>query len=87
MPNFIVLKINFMNRRSFVKTSAMATTLPGFNILHDHSKSEADPSVLGHGTHKYRAIKGWGVLDAGKNPVNDCHEMVSLSGMSRINFR
>ncbi len=33
-------------------------------------------TVLGHGSYKYRVIEGWGVLDAGKNPVNDCHEMV-----------
>nr|WP_301005362.1 6-bladed beta-propeller [Lunatimonas sp.] len=33
-------------------------------------------TILGHGSHRYRVIEGWGVLDAGKNPVNDCHEMV-----------
>ncbi len=33
-------------------------------------------TILGHGSYRYRVIEGWGVLDAGKNPVNDCHEMV-----------
>ena len=32
--------------------------------------------IIGHNSHRYRVIDGWGVLDAGKNPVNDCHEMV-----------
>ncbi|GAA5221956.1 6-bladed beta-propeller [Membranihabitans marinus] len=32
--------------------------------------------ILGHGSHKYKVVQGWGTLDAGKNPVNDCHEMV-----------
>ncbi|MEP7266557.1 MAG: 6-bladed beta-propeller [Saprospiraceae bacterium] len=65
-----------MNRRNFVKTSVMATSLSGFNILHESSKAENDPSIIGHNTHKYKVVKGWGILDAGKNPVNDCHEMV-----------
>ncbi|EON75246.1 hypothetical protein ADIS_4417 [Lunatimonas lonarensis] len=36
-------------------------------------------TILGHGSHRYRVIEGWGILDAGKNPVNDCHEMVEDS--------
>lgn len=32
--------------------------------------------VIGHNGYRYRTVPGWGVLDAGKNPVNDCHEMV-----------
>lgn len=35
-----------------------------------------DEITLGHQSHRYRLVKGWGVLDAGKKPVNDCHEMV-----------
>ncbi len=38
--------------------------------------ANADTAVLGHNGFRYRAVPGWGVLDAGKNPVNDCHEMV-----------
>lgn len=33
-------------------------------------------TVLGHGSHRYKVIEGWGNLDPSKNPVNDCHEMV-----------
>lgn len=65
-----------MNRRDFVQSVAMASTVPSFTILSDLSKLEADPTIIGHNTHKYKVIKGWGMLDAGKNPVNDCHEMV-----------
>lgn len=32
--------------------------------------------MIGHNGFRYRVVPGWGVLDAGKNPVNDCHEMV-----------
>ena len=33
-------------------------------------------NLLGHGSHRYKVIEGWGNLDPVKNPVNDCHEMV-----------
>ena len=68
-----------MNRRNFIQSAAMATSLTGFNILHDETKFQTDPSILGHNSHRYRVVKGWGMLDAGKNPVNDCHEMVEDS--------
>lgn len=32
--------------------------------------------VVGHNSHRYKVIHGWGNLDAGLYPVNDCHEMV-----------
>jgi hypothetical protein len=32
--------------------------------------------IIGHNSHKYKVVAGWGLLDANKNPVNDCHEMV-----------
>ena len=40
------------------------------------SSKKADVVILGHNGFRYRVVPGWGVLDAGKNPVNDCHEMV-----------
>lgn len=40
------------------------------------SSKKADAVILGHNGFRYRVVPGWGVLDAGKNPVNDCHEMV-----------
>ena len=35
----------------------------------------AEPTY-GHNGLLYRQVKGWGVLDADRFPVNDCHEMV-----------
>lgn len=32
--------------------------------------------IIGHYSHRYRVIEGWGDLDPGVYPVNDCHEMV-----------
>lgn len=32
----------------------------------------SSPQILGQGDFKYRAVPGWGVLDA-QTPVNDCH--------------
>ncbi len=40
------------------------------------NRNPAEQTVLGHNGFRYRVVPGWGVLDAGKNPVNDCHEMV-----------
>lgn len=40
------------------------------------TRRPAEAVVLGHNSFRYRVVPGWGVLDADKNPVNDCHEMV-----------
>lgn len=32
--------------------------------------------IIGHGDFRYRVNKNWSRVDAGKFPVNDCHEMV-----------
>lgn len=66
------------SRRNFIKKSS-AVLLAGMavpTILTKKSFAMKENKVLGHGTHQYKVIEGWGVLDAGKNPVNDCHEMV-----------
>ena len=61
------------SRRTFLKHTVLASATlaaPAFTSRQDEAV------VIGHGTHKYRVVPNWGVLDAGKNPVNDCHEMV-----------
>lgn len=58
------------SRRNFLKTSSLAT---GVGLLAPKPKAE---TIIGHGTHRYRVVPNWGILDAGQNPVNDCHEMV-----------
>ncbi|MEX2592540.1 MAG: 6-bladed beta-propeller [Anditalea sp.] len=72
------MKIEQNSRRGFIKKSS-AALLAGIvlpNIIIKKSFAMKENVVLGHGTHRYRVVEGWGVLDAGKNPVNDCHEMV-----------
>jgi len=64
------------SRRDFLKISGLVAGagLLSHNLLAKNQKMEE--IVIGHNSHKYRVKAGWGVLDAGKNPVNDCHEMV-----------
>lgn len=35
-----------------------------------------EPTVLGHASHRYRVVQGWGAEAAQSIPVRDCHEMV-----------
>ncbi|NBA85306.1 6-bladed beta-propeller [Emticicia sp. CRIBPO] len=65
--------MNYLNRRNFLKITGITTSL---SLLPDLSFGQNDEVIMGHNTHKYRVVPGWGILDAGKNPVNDCHEMV-----------
>ncbi|WP_020597384.1 6-bladed beta-propeller [Spirosoma panaciterrae] len=69
----------FLSRRSFARQAALATatSLVAPTVLSANPyKRKVDSVVLGHNGFKYRVVPGWGVLDASKNPVNDCHEMV-----------
>ena len=34
------------------------------------------PAIIGHHSHQYKVVPGWGKLDSNVYPVNDCHEMV-----------
>ncbi|MGV3639342.1 MAG: 6-bladed beta-propeller [Adhaeribacter sp.] len=65
-------------RRGFLKKAgtALAATALFPQIWIKKSFAMQTATVLGHNSHRYRVVEGWGVLDAGKNPVNDCHEMV-----------
>ncbi len=66
------------SRRNFIKRSAL--TLGSLTIGNKLNAKVFMPKsgeiIIGHNTHKYKVVPGWGLLDAGKNPVNDCHEMV-----------
>ena len=71
-----------MDRRKFIKVGGLAA---GSTLLAPHliSKPIKEGELLGHASHRYKVVKNWGVLDAGKVPVNDCHEMVQ-DKMGRI---
>ncbi|WP_394991166.1 6-bladed beta-propeller [Emticicia sp.] len=63
----------YLTRRNFLKISGLATAITTFPEI---SYGKNDEIIIGHNSHKYKVVVGWGILDAGKNPVNDCHEMV-----------
>lgn len=60
-----------LNRRNFLKTSGLA-----MGALALPNLAKADEVVVGHNNFRYKVVPNWGILDAGQNPVNDCHEMV-----------
>jgi DNA-binding beta-propeller fold protein YncE len=66
------------SRRDFLKKTGTALAASAFfsTIWVKKSFAQNKVATLGHNSHRYRVVEGWGVLDAGKNPVNDCHEMV-----------
>ncbi|WP_161888654.1 twin-arginine translocation signal domain-containing protein [Pontibacter russatus] len=66
------------SRRDFLKKSGATLAVGALfpTIWVKKSYASTKDVVLGHNAHRYRVVEGWGVLDAGKNPVNDCHEMV-----------
>ncbi len=64
------------NRREFIKKSS-AFMGTGFLLSNSKKRDRSnDPIILGHNNYQYKVIPNWGILDAGKNPVNDCHELV-----------
>lgn len=68
-----------LSRRSFIRQASLTTALgiAAPTILSANPyRRQSDAVIIGHNKFKYRVVPGWGVLDAGKNPVNDCHEMV-----------
>lgn len=66
-----------LSRRTFTKTTALATAALSMNSL--SSLAASDGEIIGHGSHRYRIRTQWGKLDSAKFPVNNCHEMVQDS--------
>lgn len=66
------------NRRNFLRVAGLAagSSLLKPPVFGKSIMPKAGEVIVGHGSHRFRVVPGWGVLDAGKNPVNDCHEMV-----------
>jgi DNA-binding beta-propeller fold protein YncE len=69
----------FSSRRDFIRQTVLATVAGSSAaawVPASATSPKSEPIILGHNDFRYRIVPGWGVLDAGKNPVNDCHEMV-----------
>jgi DNA-binding beta-propeller fold protein YncE len=72
--------MTYLNRRNALKlTGASLLSL----ALPEISYGRNDELIIGHNDFKYKVNMGWGILDAEKNPVNDCHEMVE-DGTGRL---
>ena len=71
-----------MNRRKFnqilpLTVGGILSSVTAFgNVMHKFSEEYTDGKIIGHGDFRYKVDKNWGIQDAGKIPVNDCHEMV-----------
>lgn len=68
-----------VSRRLFIKQTALvgaSSMVVSTQISAKSGLFDPEPTAIGHNGFRYRVVPGWGVLDAGKNPVNDCHEMV-----------
>jgi hypothetical protein len=67
-----------ISRRDFIQKSGLA--VGGLSLINNPNAKimmpKAEEIIIGHNSHKYKVVAGWGLLDANKNPVNDCHEMV-----------
>ncbi|KIC93474.1 6-bladed beta-propeller [Flavihumibacter solisilvae] len=64
-----------MNRRGFIRNSSLVMA----GTFVDPSAFFSGKETIGHGKKKYRIDTAWSKADAGRNPVNDCHEMVQDS--------
>jgi hypothetical protein len=62
------------NRKQFLFSLAMTAGYLASGGSEAFSQTD-DPAILGQGSHRYKQVKAWGVLD-GQTPVNDCHSMV-----------
>ncbi len=64
-----------MDRKDFIVNSSLslmgALYVPGFMHKND--------IILGHHNKRYRMNTRWSHADVGRNPVNDCHEMIQDS--------
>lgn len=66
-----------MKRRQFIQQTA---ALAGSALLPQWLAANPNQEIiLGHNNKRYKLDTKWGMLDFGKTPVKDCHEMVQDS--------
>ncbi|WP_298351117.1 6-bladed beta-propeller [Runella sp.] len=66
------------SRRAFLRAGSLAVTA-AFLPKAGAASRRGNEVIIGHGSHRYKVVPGWGILDAGKNPVNNCHELIEDS--------
>jgi len=69
--------MKLQSRREFLGwmgAGAVAMSLSGYA-----DEAASADGLIGHGSHRYRVVKDWGVLDPAETPVKDCHGMVQDS--------
>jgi len=55
---------------------------PGEHLAIERERGVHGPTgddVLGHGSHRYKLVEGWGDLDPAKYPIVNCHAMVQTA--------
>ena len=68
--------MNTCDRREFL--ISLSTAIAGLGLASGQSQNpDAGAEVLGQGSYRWKAVPGWGVLDA-ETPVRDCHAMVQV---------
>ncbi|UJH67079.1 6-bladed beta-propeller [Allomuricauda sp. SCSIO 65647] len=65
-----------MQRRNFIKTSALAGMAFATVPVSAKRVWELEDAIIGHGDYRYKIDLNWGALNSNYYPVNDCHEMV-----------
>ncbi|MGR3809016.1 6-bladed beta-propeller [Jiulongibacter sp. NS-SX5] len=63
----------YLNRRTALKLTGagmLGAMTPGLSF------GKKEEIIIGHNSNQYKVRMNWGMLDAGQNPVNNCHEMV-----------
>jgi len=65
--------MTYLTRRNALKLTGLSMLSLAAPSL---SFGRKDEIIIGHNDFKYKVNMGWGILDAEKNPVNNCHEMV-----------
>lgn len=69
--------IGMQSRRMFLGAMGLGLMAAAFGAAAQEAPGGgSSDGILGHGTHRYRVVPNWGVLDPAETPVRDCHGMV-----------
>lgn len=72
--------IGVHSRRAFLGAMGAGMMAAAFGARAEEAAGGAGgDGIIGHGTHRYKVVPNWGVLDPKETPVKDCHGMVQDS--------